>query len=90
MLKHTFTALILLLLFAASVPAEVGTTTPDGGTSGMADFYILSHIFEDPDPVNHVWKQFNSNGPNRVVLNPEGEVNGDGVPSVVLCPPLLC
>ena len=84
MLKRILTCLIFLLLSAPPVPAEVGSTIPDGGTSGMADIYILSQILEDPDPVTRVWRQFNPNGPNRSVLNPEGEINGDGIPSVLV------
>lgn len=84
MLRRMFTPLILLLLSIASVPAEVGSAIPDGGTSGMADLYILSHILEDPDPVHRIWQRYNPDSPNRVVLNPDGETNGDGWPSFLV------
>ncbi|MBD3866924.1 MAG: exo-alpha-sialidase [Acidobacteria bacterium] len=83
MLRRTFTSLVLLLISAAPVLAEVGSTIPTGGSSGMADIYILSQILEDPDPVT-IWRRFNPDGPNRVVLNPDGEINGDGAPSMLV------
>ena len=84
MLRRAITTLILLLMSAVSVPAEVGSTTPDGGTSGMADLYILGYILEDPEPVNHIWQSFSPAGSGRFVLNPDGDTNGDGKPSLLM------
>ncbi len=83
MLKQTFTALILLLMLASPVAAEVGAVLPGGAGSGLADPYILGYIVEDADPVLSIWRPFNSTGSGRFVLNPDGETNGDGSPSIL-------
>ena len=43
-------------------------------------------IIEDPDPVGLSWRAIHPPNSGYVVLNPQGEVNGDGPPSMLLHP----
>jgi len=81
--------IICLLMLALTIPvavqAEVGASIPGGGSgSGLNNLYILSHITEDPHPILDSWQRFNPDSPTRVVLNPDGTVNGDGEPSILM------
>jgi hypothetical protein len=85
MLRRTFISLILLLLASTTASmAEVGASFPTGGGSGIDDIYILGAILEDVDPVNGIWRRYNPDSSTRAVLNPEGEINGDGAPSMLV------
>jgi hypothetical protein len=69
------------LVFVAAIPlrAEVGTFDIAGNGS-----YVQA-IIDDPDPVNTgvVWRRHSPAGSRRIVLNEQGEANGDGDPSVL-------
>lgn len=72
--------LVSLLWFTVSTaPAEVGVSL--SGDAASVNYYEVKSIIDDPEPVGIVWAAYNSTGPNRVILNPEGEANGDGEPS---------
>jgi len=57
-----------------------------GGADGRP--IVLGIITDDPDPVGaiHFWDRAHAVGSAFVVLNPDGDANGDGRPSVVWNP----
>jgi len=68
------------LLFVVSVPlhAEVGVSDIE-----FAGPYVLA-IIDDPDPTSIKWRRYTPPGDSdRIVLNEQGEANGDGPPSVL-------
>jgi hypothetical protein len=77
------------LLLGVSTPsrAEVGVFVDDvGGPSTVGGPYILGTIIDDPDPFSIIWRQFGPSASGRAVLNPEGEANLDGLPSILRNP----
>lgn len=66
------------LLGVGTVGAEVGVVDDSAPTT----IYVLG-IIEDIDPVPSVWRTFAAEQPGRKILNPEGEQNGDGPPSIL-------
>jgi hypothetical protein len=78
---------ILGLVFAHGLcHAEVGTFWTTGHPTASFVGYKFLAIGDDPDPINQVWRQYSPAGSGRVVLNPEGEANGDGMPSMLMDP----
>jgi len=61
--------------------AEVGVGLSSPSSTGATSPYVFE-IVDAPDPIGTVWHRFTSS-PLRIVLNPEGEANGDGDPSFV-------
>lgn len=73
-------ACALVASLAVEVRAEVGATV---GVEQASGWYMLN-ILDDPDPTSsRSWRQVTPSGPSRVALNPEGEANGDGQPSLL-------
>ena len=77
--------ILLLSLSTEFARAEVSATwwptqpvTVSGGK--------MQAIGNDPDPINTVWHRYSALGSGNVVLNPEGEANGDGDPSILSDP----
>lgn len=80
------TLLFGALLLAPGVPgtarAEVGAAYDPGmGTTGVLPV-LAAWPPEDPDPVP--WLRYSPIGSPRVVLNDQGTVNGDGIPSIAV------
>src|SRR5262245_40382682 len=73
------------LAWAAAAPAlaEVGIAISISGSQPTP--YVMAQITDDSDPWGGAWKRF-SNDPNRNVLNSEGFLNQDGVPSMEVLP----
>ena len=73
--------LVIGLLASRTAWGEVGvaihTAPSDPGT-----IYVLE-ITEDPTPINTIWRKLGPPSLYRAELNPGGEVNGDGPPSLV-------
>jgi hypothetical protein len=71
------------LALSAAVPAraEVGIVT--SGPERVP--YVLAQITDDSDPWGGAWKRLTYEL-NRAVLNPEGFLNGDGMPSLEVLP----
>jgi hypothetical protein len=78
---------ILGIVIASGVcRAEVGTFwTPAQPTAHLVGYKWLA-IGDDPDPINQIWRQYSVPGTGRAVLNPEGDANGDGMPSMLIDP----
>jgi len=74
-------AAVWLLLLTTPVAAEVGTIFDPGQGSSAQSLYELVGIIEDADPVGIHWRPYSAFAPNRVLLNTDGETNGDGRPS---------
>jgi len=76
---------ILFVLFALTHPAdaEVGVVTLNDPTRSGGPYKLT--IIEDGDPVTASWTR-HSVSPNRQVLNEDGAVNGDGLPSMLFDP----
>jgi hypothetical protein len=74
-------AMVLLLLLTIPVAAEVGVVFDPGQGSSAESLYELVSIIEDADPVGIHWRPYATSAPNRVLLNIDGETNGDGRPS---------
>jgi hypothetical protein len=81
------------IVFAASLGfaatslayAEVGAVWSPGAPSTKLVGYKMQAIGDDPDPVDTlVWRPFSPPASGRVVLNPGGEANGDGAPSLLM------
>jgi hypothetical protein len=73
------------LVASGAVRAEVGVAV----ASGVGDpnvVYIIDSSTEDPSPINPVWRKFSLAASFHVALNPQGEANGDGTPSLVTDP----
>jgi hypothetical protein len=70
------------LVASGTVRAEVGVAIHPGG-AGPSVVYILDGSTEDPSPINPVWRKFGLGSNMQVALNPQGEANGDGTPSLV-------
>jgi len=76
-------ALALGLLASGIVRAEVGVATRPGAAEPLVA-YELNGSTEDPSPINPVWRKLGPTDLNRVALNPIGETNGDGMPSLLM------
>ncbi len=61
--------------------AEVGVALD----ASFARSPYVQIIVDDPSPVGTAWRRFSAS-PSRVVLNAQGEANGDGSPDFVLNP----
>lgn len=72
----------LLFLFSGPSRAEVGVIFDAGLLAKPSGPYELRSIIEDGDPVGIVWRVYSDSLDTRYVLNPEGENNGDGDPSL--------
>jgi hypothetical protein len=71
-------AVALLFIMSLPLQAEVGVFEIE-----FKGPYILG-IIDDPDPTSKVWRRYSPAGaPGRVVLNEQGEANGDGDPAVL-------
>lgn len=71
------------LLAPGIVRAEVGVATEPGLAAALV-VYALDGSTEDPTPINTVWRKFGPIDVDRVALNPIGEANGDGMPSLLM------
>jgi hypothetical protein len=78
-------AVAALMLCPVLTRAEVGVHLQTNDDSDLKVPYIIRSITDSPDPFGYAWAQFSAN-PSRRVLNPEGYLNGDGSPSMVLNP----
>lgn len=69
-----------VILGNLGVRAEVA----GGGGDLSLTVLKLSIIVEEPDPFGRVWHRFEDHSGSLVVLNAEGEANGDGEPTVLI------
>ena len=76
-------ALAMGLLARGMARAEVGVVTPAGSPTHRVA-YIFDIIEEGPTPFGSVWRKVSPVDTVHLALNPEGEANGDGMPSVVM------
>jgi len=72
------------LLITGIVRAEVGVAIPVGSSAPRV-LYVMD-ITEDPSPIGNIWRRVGTPDQSRIVLNPDGEANGDGTPSIVADP----
>jgi hypothetical protein len=78
----TVVVLLSTCLGVVPVRAEIGA---DGIAPSSAPSAIISvGITDDPTPWNGLWHQYSPSGLSRAVLNPQGEANGDGAPSILV------
>src|SRR5262245_28802291 len=87
MRAHRTRAVLLVLGFGllnfAPARAEVGVVVPVG-TSVPAGAYVVGVITEEPTPIGgSLWVRMGPPTVYRSVLNPGGETNEDGAPSLV-------
>lgn len=75
-------ALALVLLAPGTVLAEVGVAKEPGAADPLV-VYTLDGSTEDPTPINPVWQKLGPVKETQFALNPEGEMNGDGTPSLI-------
>jgi len=74
------------VLLAGSVGAEVGVPI-DTELSVRGGLYQILMLSDDPDPYLGFWVDVTaSQTPSRIALNTDGDVNGDGPPSVLMNP----
>jgi hypothetical protein len=74
------------VLLAGSVGAEVGVPV-DTELSLRGGLYQILMLSDDPDPYLGFWVDVTaSHTPSRIALNTDGDVNGDGPPSVLMNP----
>jgi hypothetical protein len=78
--RHIAIAAALLLLLADPIAAEVGAIHDPVHLTSQGPYELMG-IIEDGDPVGIQWRPYSTVNPSRVLLNPEGETNGDGRPS---------
>jgi len=82
------TALSATLLVVADtvvVRAEIGAAPDAGGMVSPKVVYELG-VVDDPDPTPTGWRIVTGGIPSRIILNPNGEANGDGEPSILRHP----
>jgi len=76
---------VLAMTAGAVVPtiahSEVGVASGSGLSQHRVS-YVLE-IVDDPTPITTIWRRVSPVDAIRFVLNPEGEQNGDGGPSIV-------
>jgi len=75
-------ALAIGLLAPGLVRAEVGVAIRPGPADPLV-VYVLYGSTEDPSPINPVWRKLAPIDDYRISLNPAGEANGDGTPSLL-------
>jgi len=73
---------ILLLSCVTLLQAEVAVNQ----TLGQPPTTTLSGIVVDPDPINGAWGSGSGSHSTKFVLNPNGDVTGDGPPSAAFAP----
>jgi hypothetical protein len=76
--------LTLVIVGATKLNAEVGVVRPISPAPAL-QIYQLAGIGDDPDPIHPIWRVYGQS-PQRAVLNPTGEANGDGPPSLMASP----
>ena len=77
---------LAIVLLAGSVGAEVGVPV-DTELSSKGGLYQILMLSDDPDPYLGFWVDVTaSHTPSRIALNTDGDVNGDGPPSVLMNP----
>lgn len=76
-----FCAIALGVLSHGIARSEVGAVV----SAGISQHRVVYHlsITEDPTPFGSIWRKHSSIDPVHATLNPEGEANGDGAPSIV-------
>jgi hypothetical protein len=69
------------LFFHGIARSEVGAIAG----SGISQHRVVYHlgITEDPTPITTIWRKLSPNDAIHVTLNPDGEANGDGAPSIL-------
>ena len=68
------------LLFTVALPLQAEIGAVDIQSTGP---YVLS-IIDDPDPTGAAWRRYTPlSSVSRIVLNEQGEANGDGDPAVL-------
>jgi len=72
----------LLILLTVPCRAEVGVIYDPDLLPRPRGPYELRSIIEDGDPVGIVWRVHTVDFDTKIVLNPDGETNGDGDPSL--------
>lgn len=83
--RIAFVLVIAALPLAAS--AEVGAIIGDPEPTWGPSPYIINGITEDPEPIwGYAWRQYNFQTSQHAVLNPGGEANLDGYPSILRNP----
>lgn len=76
-------ALVLGLIAPGLVRAEVGVAIETSGAAPRV-VYVFDGVTEDPTPINTIWRKLTPTlDSSHVTLNPAGEANGDGAPSIV-------
>ena len=75
-------ALAMGLLAHGTARAEVGVATQPG-SSAFRVVYVVGVIDEGPTPITTIWRKLSPIDAIHLTLNPEGEANGDGMPSII-------
>jgi len=78
-------AISTLMVPLSSVRCEVGADW-NPSEAGMATLHRIAAIGDGPDPWSGIWLTLGSPSSGRVILNPLGDANGDGPPSVITDP----
>jgi len=87
MRAKTILALLLTFLAARGARAEIGAISGGAPSPNVAiQIYQNEIIGDDPVPIGNVWHVPSPGQPGRIVLNPGGEANGDGQPSILRNP----
>lgn len=82
--ERVVVGMLIVIASALGARCAVSGAPPMIGTDVLRlDILQLALIGDDPVPFNGVWRDFAPGTPGRVVLNPEGDANGDGPPSVL-------
>ena len=80
-------AVAVALGFLAPVSAEVSVHDSPAAQTVVGPFQILQIIIDEGDPFGLHWTDVSSSSnPDRIALNPGGDANGDGRPSMLRNP----
>lgn len=78
-------ASLTFLLLAQPAIAEIGVTLQSSGAEDNPGLpYIFGSIHEDGDPIDQLWRRYNTDSLTRSVLNDQGYANQDGPPSILI------
>ena len=80
--RISLAAAALLCMLPGTSLAEVGMVVSDRGATAAVGPYLCS-IIDDSDPVTGIWITTGPDRPRRRVLNAQGDLLGDGPPTLL-------
>jgi hypothetical protein len=77
---------VLSVAAGGAARCEIGAVLDSTTIGGKPRIIEAGVIGDDPVPVGTIWHVYRQSSAGYLVLNPEGEANGDGAPSILTSP----